>query len=56
MTQEDKIKDDKDKVSSKDTLNTGLWIKSIWKFCRSLAFTIAGGTLIYLVCKWLIGK
>ncbi len=56
MTQEDKTRDDKDNVSGNDTVSTGLWIKTLWKFCRSLAFTIAGGTVIYLVCKWLIGK
>ncbi len=55
MTQEDKIKEETN-VTTQDTPNAGLWITSIWKFCRSLALTIAGCYLVYLVCKWLIGK
>jgi hypothetical protein len=56
MAQEDNTKEKEANVSTKDTSNTGLWITSIWKLCRSLALTIAGCTLVYLVCKWLIGK
>ncbi len=56
MSEDYKAKKEEANITNKDTPDTGLWIKSIWKFFRSLAFTIAGGTIIYLVCKWLIGK
>ncbi len=56
MTQEDITKEKEANITTKDTSNDSLWIPSIWKFCRSLALTIAGVTIIYLVCKWLIGK
>ena len=56
MAQEYKTKEEEANVTTKDTSNASLWITSIWKFCRSLALTIAGCTLVYLVCKWLIGK
>jgi len=42
------------KGAAKGTSDFSLWGEFIWKFLRSLIFTVAGGALIYLVCRWLI--
>ncbi len=56
MTKEGNTNEVDENIPSGDIPGIGLWITSIWKLCRSLALTIAGCTLVYLVCKWLMGK
>ena len=42
------------KGTAKGTSGFNLWNEFIWKFLRSLIFTVAGGALVYLICRWLI--
>jgi hypothetical protein len=54
MTQEDSTKAEGTEVTTKDTSDFGQWGVFIWKLFRSLALVVAGVTLIYFICRWLI--
>ncbi len=54
MTLEENTKSEKANDATKGTSDFNLWITFVWKLVRSLAITLAGGTVIYLICRWLI--
>jgi len=54
MTLEENTRSDETKDATKGTSDFKLWSTFVWKFVRSLAITLAGGTVIYLICRWLI--
>ncbi len=54
MTQEDNTKVEGTEVKTKDTSDFGQWSTFIWKLFRSLALTVAGATLVYFICRWMI--
>jgi hypothetical protein len=54
MTQEDNTKVERTEVTTKGTSDLGQWGTFIWKLFRSLALTVAGATLVYFICRWLI--
>ncbi|MHC4183705.1 MAG: hypothetical protein ACYSR0_10175 [Planctomycetota bacterium] len=41
-------------MTTKGTSDIGQWGTFIWKLFRSLALVVAGTTLIYFICRWLI--
>jgi hypothetical protein len=53
-TQEDDTKVEGMKVTTKGTSDFSQWSTFIWKLFRSLALTVAGATLVYFICRWLI--
>ncbi len=53
-TQEDNTKVEGTKVTTKGTSDFSQWGTFIWKLFRSLALTVAGATLVYFICRWLI--
>lgn len=54
MTLEDNIKSEKTKDETKAISDFSLWNAFFWKLIKSLAVIVAGMTIIYLVCRWLI--
>jgi len=54
MTQVDNTKVDGTKVTTKGTSDFSQWGVFIWKLFRSLALVVAGATLVYFICRWLI--
>jgi hypothetical protein len=54
MTLEENTKSEETKEEARDTSDFVLWSAFAWKLIRSLAIIVAGTTVIYLVCRWLI--
>ena len=54
MTIEDNTKAEGTKDKTKSASNFGQWNVFVWKLIRPLAVIVAGMTVIYLVCRWLI--
>jgi len=54
MTQEDDTKVEGIKVTTKGSSDFSQWSTFIWKLFRSLALVVAGATLVYFICRWLI--
>ncbi len=52
--QDDNTKIEGTEVTTKDTSDFGQWGTFIWKLFRSLALVVAGATLVYFICRWLI--
>jgi hypothetical protein len=53
-TQDDNTKIEGTEVTTKGTSDFGQWGTFIWKLFRSLALIVAGATLVYFICRWLI--
>jgi hypothetical protein len=54
MTQVDNAKVEGTEVTTKGTSDFSQWSIFIWKLLRSLALVVAGATLVYFICRWLI--
>jgi hypothetical protein len=54
MTIDDNIKSEETKEAAKGTSGFNQWNVFFWKLIRSLVVIVAGMTVIYLVCRWLI--
>ncbi len=54
MMIEENTKSEETKDATEGTPDFGQWSTFVWKLIRSLAVIVAGTTVIYLVCRWLI--